>query len=260
MAIRLDAGIYGFAIFMDIASPCGNTPFVPQASPRQKMKISLREKQTAARRTQMLDAAETLIRQSGSTEFSMRALASAAEVSPATPYNFFGSKEGLLFALLFRSLAHFLDEALVYSSNDPLENILEGADNATSILLSDPVLLRPLYQVMLGLSDSLHRPKFIKEAFIFYRALLLPAVEQQLLADEYEHFALASALMSHFMGVLDFWVHEDVVDEWFRAQIQYGFIRLIWPMAKGKSLKMLQARLEQVNTVLSNRRKKPSFY
>lgn len=229
-------------------------------SPPKQHTMSLREKQTAARRAQMLDAAERLIRQSCSTEFSMRALATAAEVSPATPYNFFGSKEGLLYALLTRSLGDFLEQALVYSSDDPLENVLEGANNAVSILLRDPGFLKPLYQVMLGLSDSLHRPKFFKDAFIFYRTLLLPAANKELLVDQSGHFALASALMSHFMGVLDLWVHEDITDEWFRAQIQFGFIGLIWPLAKGKSLKTLQTRLTDLSKVLSSKRNQPSFY
>lgn len=224
------------------------------------MKPSLREQGTAARRNRMLDAAETLIRQGGNTEFSMRALASGADVSPATPYNFFGSKEGLLFALLSRNVHHFRDEALVYHSSDPLENILEGTDNAVSILLRDPVLLRPLYQAMLGLSDPIHRPTFIQDTFTFFKAALRPAMKQGLLADEHEHGGLASALMAHFLGTLDFWVRSEVVDDCFRAQIQYGCIRLLWPLAKGKRLKTLQARLAQANAVLSNRRKRPAFY
>ncbi len=59
----------------------------------------------ADRRRRILDAAEGLIRQTGGTNFSLLTLADKAEVSPATPYNFFGSKARLLFALFNRSLA-----------------------------------------------------------------------------------------------------------------------------------------------------------
>lgn len=60
--------------------------------------MTLREKQMAARRKRILDTAERIIRDAGATDFSMRALAAAAETAPATPYNLFESKEGLLYA------------------------------------------------------------------------------------------------------------------------------------------------------------------
>jgi AcrR family transcriptional regulator len=65
---------------------------------------NLREKQVAERRERILRTAESLIRKTGGTEFTMRSLAAAAEVSPVTPYNLFESKEGLLYSLLSRSL------------------------------------------------------------------------------------------------------------------------------------------------------------
>jgi len=207
----------------------------------------------------MLDAAELLVRQSGGTEFSMRALASAAEVSPGTPYNFFGSKEGLLFELLDRNLELFMKEALVFTAEDPLEQVLEAAENAVNIILRDPVFLRPLYQVLLGLTDPIHHPKFLKNAFVFYRTALDGAMEQKLLASEEDRSALACALMAHFTGLLDFWVHEDISDDWFRAQIVYGFILHLWPLAHGARLAMLEKKLARVKKVLSNRKLRPAF-
>ena len=158
--------------------------------------MSLREKQTLTKRNQILDSAEALIRQAGNTDFSMRALAAAAEVAPATPYNFFGSKEGLLFELLSRSLEAFMKSALISNKTDPLEQVLDCADKAVTILTNDPVFLRPLYQVMLGLSDPAHHPAFIKEVFVFYRRALNPVMAHKLLTDEQEREHLACAMMS----------------------------------------------------------------
>ena len=181
----------------------------------------------------------------------MRALAHIAEVSPATPYNFFGSKEGLLFALLSRNLTSFMDRGLRSESRDPIEQVLDAGDGAVTILLNDPVFLRPLYQVMLGLTDPLHHPKFLKDAFVFYRTSLNSVMAEKLIPTEAERSALACALMAHFMGVLDLWVHEDIDDDWFRAQIAYGFIRLLWPIAKGRSLTNLKKHHDQVRKLLS---------
>lgn len=208
----------------------------------------------------MLDAAEHLVRHNGGTDFSMRALASVAEVSLATPYNFFGSKEGLLFELLTRNLKMFMEEALVYTSDDPLAQVIEAADNAVTILLRDPVFLRPMYQVLLGLTDPLHHPKYLKDTFVFYREALNGAVKHKLLTSEQQSRTLACSLMAHFMGLLDLWVHEDIDDEWFRAQIIYGFIHHLLPLAKGQRLTMLKKKLASVNKVLSNPKLQPAFF
>lgn len=220
--------------------------------------MSLREKQSAARERQMLDAAEFLIRQSGGTDFTMRALASIAEVSPATPYNFFGSKEGLLFDLLKRNLKVFLKNALTFKSDDPIEQAIEAAENAIRILVRDPVFLRPLYMVMLGLNDPVHHPKFIKEAFTFYRLTLEGAVEHKLI-DEEERSVLACSLMTHFMGALDLWVHEDIEDDWFHGHVIYGFVQLLRPIAHGKQLKALEKRHAEVKLQIRNCRSFPKF-
>lgn len=55
----------------------------------------------------VLNAAEALVRKTGDTDFSMLTLASKAKVSPATPYNLFGSKGSILYTLLNRSLMKY---------------------------------------------------------------------------------------------------------------------------------------------------------
>lgn len=222
--------------------------------------MSLRVRQSEKRRQQMLDAAETLIRQTGGTDFSMVALARAAEVSPATPYNTFGSKEGLLFALLSRTLQTFLQEALHSPSDDPIEQVLDAADQAVTILLRDPALLRPLYRVLLGLTDPIHHPAYLKETFAFYRASLDGALAKKLLASEAERSALACALMAHFIGVLDLWVHEDIDDRWMRAQVASGYIHLLWPIARGQNLSLLKRRRAETMKVLAKRALQPAFF
>lgn len=207
----------------------------------------------------MLDSAEFLVRQSGATDFSMLALATAAEVSPSTPYNFFVSKEGLLFALLTRHLSTIMEEALVYNTDDPLEQVIEAAENVVNIILRDSIFLRPLYKVLLGMTDPVHHPQFLKNAFVFYRLTLKSAVEQGLLTDEYDCRMLASSLMAHFMGLLDLWVHEDIDDGWFRAQVVYGFILHLWPFAHDKHLKMLEKKLARTKKILTNPKLHPAF-
>ena len=204
----------------------------------------------------VLDTAELMIRQSGGTDFSMRGLATVANVSPTTPYNFFGSKEGLLYELLERNLSSFVKEGFP-GEGDPLEHVVVSIDKAVGMLLKDPVLLRPLYQVMLGLTDPVHHPRFLSRAFTFYRGTLDFAVERKLIEEE-EQTMLACSMMAHFMGVLDLWVHEDIDDTGFRAQISYGIAHLLWPYARGKSLEQLRKRFEAAKGILK-KKKNPKF-
>jgi AcrR family transcriptional regulator len=221
--------------------------------------MSLREKQANARRERILAAAERMIRQTGGTDFSMRSLASAAEVSPATPYNIFRSKEGLLFELLTRNLDLIIQRAPDYQSKDPIGHVLAVGDHVVSTLSADPEYLRPLYQVVLGLAEPIHYPKFLKTAFGYYRDNLRPMVENGMLVDEYECTSLAFSLMAHVIGVLSLWVHQDIDDEWFRAQINYGFIHALWPFASGESLDLLQEESARVRKLLSNQRLLPKL-
>ncbi|HSV71480.1 MAG TPA: TetR/AcrR family transcriptional regulator [Methylibium sp.] len=222
--------------------------------------MSLRERQSAARRQKMLDAAEALIRQTGGTEFSMRALADAAEVSPATPYNIFGSKEGLLFALLERSLEVFRQKALLFSARDPFEQAIEAVEKAVGLLLADPAMMRPLYQVMLGLSDPIHHPDFIRRAFDFYRRALGGLRAEGVLPTDEDLEILALSMMSHIIGLLNLWVHEDIRDGYFKAQAILGVIQLLWPLARGAHVAVLERKHRQISSALLAPALRPSLF
>src|SRR5262245_64630511 len=100
--------------------------------------MSLREKQKGRRRDQILDAARRLIRATGGTDFPMRRLADEAEVGLVTPYNLFGAKSGVLYALLNDSLDR-LDRAVgVPASAKPVDAVIELAGVAADMYTSDP--------------------------------------------------------------------------------------------------------------------------
>lgn len=221
--------------------------------------LTLRQKQTNARRHKMLDAAETLIRQTGGTDFSMRVLADAAEVSPATPYNVFGSKEGLLFALLQRNLEVFLERESHISTQDPFEQALEAAESAVGLLVGDPRLMRPLYQVMLGLSDPIHHPEFIQGAFVFYRRALAGMRAEGIIPTEDDVEIMALSLMAHMIGLLTLWVQEDIADGYFQAQVVLGFVQLLWPLAQGPHLDVLRRKHRQISAALIDPRLRPAL-
>ena len=219
--------------------------------------MSLRARQLDARRHRILDAAALLIRQTGGTDFSMRSLAEAAETSPATPYNLFTSKEGLLYALLSRSLDEITDQGLDFSAEDPLERALEAAMKAADIFLRDPGFMRPLYQFLLGVVDPIHRPRFIERSLAYWRAALASAEAGHLLDGAVNRQSLEYALMAQFMGVLDFWIHDDIDADGFRTRVLTGTVLLLLPLADQSQRSGLIRRLGSPGKATARGRRTP---
>jgi AcrR family transcriptional regulator len=213
-------------------------------------KMQLREMQMKERRTRILNAAERLIRKSGSTDFSVRALAVASAVSPVTPFNIFGSKEGLLYALLSRSLDRFFSKGLTFTSPDPNYHVVEAAEIAVDIFVSDPKFLRPLYQVLLGVPHAELRPKFMQRTFTYWNTALLTIPGITKTHSEAHLNVLTHALMAHFIGLMELWIHKDFDDESFRIHVICGFILIVMSAVSKKNLPAMRAYLEEAEAKL----------
>ena len=213
--------------------------------------MSLRARQVDARRNRILDAAALLIRSTGGTDFSMRSLAEAAEVSPATPYNLFTSKDGLLYALLSRSLDEITLRGLAFRSADPLDRVVEAAVQAADIFLLDPGFMRPLYQFLLGVVDPVHRPKFIERSLAYWQASLETAQTEKVLTADFDADLMVYTLMSQFIGVLDFWIHDDIDARGFKARVIYGTVLLLLPLADDTRRPRLLRHLREARRTLT---------
>lgn len=212
--------------------------------------MSLREKQMAQRRARILNAAEKLIRKTGGTDFTMNALASEAEVSPATPFNLFGSKEALLYELLLQSLHEFFSRALAQQSDDPVERVVLAAQSAADIFAGNPKQLRPLYRFLLGVVDPKSRPEFLQRSHVYWRISLDAAVSDGLM-DDAEAGAVASGLLAHILGVLDLWVHRDITDVQLSSHLLQGVLMHLVPFVRAKRLPEMRERLKQTTLALA---------
>lgn len=85
----------------------------------------------------VLDAARSFIEQHGVENLSMRRLADEAEVSVRTLYNHFGDKDGLLTALVQRSLDSMDIEVHQLTARDPLERIWEAVSVSIDKTVAD---------------------------------------------------------------------------------------------------------------------------
>lgn len=174
-------------------------------------------------RQAILSAAEVLIRSSRATHFSMLELAKSAGVSPATPYNIFGTKDSILYELLNNSLTGiFTKFAQSPAEREPHEVVLSAAAAAAAYFVRDPDFYRPLYQHLIGVSDPVHRPAYMDRALQYWRTALGPLIEAGSIGADVERDTIARAIMIHFIGALDMWVQREVSSKEFHAHIMHG--------------------------------------
>lgn len=207
--------------------------------------MALREKQMAERKARIIASAEKLMRETGNTDFTMRALAAEAEVSPATPFNLFGSKESILYELLLQSLESFFRHGLDLKSDNPIERVLEAADVAVDLFVHDPQFLRPLYRFLLGVNDPSARPVFLRRSIKFWQLTFASSYQKNSETPGPEINAIAVGLLAQILGLLDVWVHQDISDDEFRLLLKRGVLLQVWPIAKTKDLATLKQRFNE---------------
>lgn len=185
--------------------------------------MSRRQNQKERRRQRILDAAEGLIRESAGTDFLMTTLAERAGFSQATPYNLFGSKGNILFALLNRSVDElFRDAELEAGDSAPFDSVLQAAQVASGAFSADPGYYKPLFRFLTGVTYSEHRPQFLDRALVYWKRALSGVNAAGMLDDTLSRDELARGLVIYFMGALDLWVHGELTEAEFHAQIRFG--------------------------------------
>ena len=137
---------------------------------------SLRDKQRERRRRDILDAAWTLIGEKGLDSTSIEEIAARAEAGTATVYNYFGSKNDLLYALFVRYIEQEAEEGESLLQNPPdsiavgmaalFEKYLEGmASRCSPILLREFYVLAMSKQYDYGRHTYELKQRFMKQAF-----------------------------------------------------------------------------------------------
>jgi AcrR family transcriptional regulator len=97
-------------------------------------------------RTRLLNAAADLIAASPGEDFSLRSVCDAAGVKMPTLYHFFGSKQGLIDAVIERGFDMYLGEKMAMeSSGDPIQDLRKGWDAHVEFGLRNPGFYTLMY-------------------------------------------------------------------------------------------------------------------
>ena len=207
----------------------------------------LRQRGLQERRQRVLDAAEALIRETGSTDFAMAKLAERAALSGPTPYNLFGNKAAILYALLNRSLDPVMaGEARVDAKLDSVTRVLSAAGLGADVFIRDPGFYRPLYQFLLGVGDPVHRPAFLERSMHYWQYALGPLLGAGTVPLADQGVRLARMMVLNFMAALELWVHEELDHRQFRAQVIYGAAVLLLGFANGRQRNVLLRKIRSL--------------
>jgi len=209
--------------------------------------MNRRERNKAARREQILEAAESLIRSSTDGSFSMRAVAAAAGLGEATPYNLFGSKHDIVRALFERSLAR--TEVSVRASRtieDPIERLLAGAARWANGLARDATYHRMLFLAFAEAGDAPFRRRRRFIAMKMAEVTLAEAVEKGMLRSDTPVAAVARQIVLGMLGSLDMWSAEEISSQTLRRDVECGAAMTLLAFATGERVGTLHARINEL--------------
>ena len=204
-------------------------------------------------RNRLLDAAETLVRVCGGVSFSTRALAARAGVSPATPFNHFGSKRGVLAGIIARSLEDLSEQLAARARTpDPIEQIFVAGDTVTSFYASDAALYRPVFAELLGSRRDEPNPLFEQAA-----ASWLSCLEAAHAAGRIESGrsleVIASQLETHWIGTLSGWTAGGFSKTEWIARTRYGIALVLTSVTPPSEQLQLRKRTLEMEKKLSHR-------
>ena len=130
---------------------------------------------TSDTRERLIAAAADLIAAAPGEEFSLRAVCDAVGVKMPTLYHFFGSKQGLIDAVIEHGFDLYLNEkSSMESSGDPIQDIRAGWDAHVAFGLANP----GFYTLMYGKVRPGHSPEAQSRPSEILRALTARATEQ----------------------------------------------------------------------------------
>lgn len=206
-----------------------------------------RAQQKENRREAILSAAEELVRETGSTDFSVGTLAARANVSVATLYNLLGSKGTILYALLNRTMDQLEAATATFKSDDPYELALMAATAVARVYVQDSEYLRPLWRFELGVIEPEHRPVLMNRALAFWASRLGALERSGRLPKGIGLLDLAREYQIFFAGVLDLWVQNELSDAQLEVQVRYGILLRLLALGDAGEQARLMADLRKTH-------------
>jgi AcrR family transcriptional regulator len=205
--------------------------------------MASREEAKERRRQEIVRAARVLMQQTGNTGFSMRALADTAGVSIATPYNLFGSKQAVMFAVLDADLEQY-QERLERLRADEVDVFFKAVTLTRSLFATEPGFYRAVLFAAYSSGGTTFRSMFDGPRHAMWRRLVRDAIQAGVIRPEVDatNFAINFGYI-FFSGILE-WANEAISLDELEARVQYGIALALHGVATPDYHERLWERVE----------------
>lgn len=212
--------------------------------------LSVREEAKAERRRRIVAAARELVRESGETGFSMRALAEEAGVSLVTPYNLFGSKLAVMLAMLDADVEQYQARLAGLNAPDAAEMVFAAVRLAREFYEAEPGFYRAVLLEVNSSGEPALREGFTGPRYQFWRGLVSALSAEGWLDKGLELDAYTSQLAHIFGAYLTDWILGGIDLEEMEARIAYGFALHLLAGASDARRAELKARVFEMQEKL----------
>ncbi len=211
--------------------------------------MSLREDAKAKRRRAILEAAKELMGSSQERSFSMRNLADLANVSIATPYNLFGSKQAILLAVLGEGQVRF-EQALEALDGDEIEILFQAPTLIAAGYVENPDYHRSLISAVYqnGGPDTYFNASI--SPFRLWKKLLGRATEAGLLSPHVDADIFAATFGQLLLSHIVQWAHGLISLDEMEAHVHFGTSLILQAIATEKSLDRLLLKMKDAEKEL----------
>jgi AcrR family transcriptional regulator len=212
--------------------------------------MGLREVGKKRRRTRILEAARECIRVGGAESLSLKAIARSAELSVATLYNLFGSKEGILVALLVSSIESFRQRSPGSSFAAGRRQIDSLSTVAIDEFASDEFFYRELIKSLRQMESRVHLSGLVGLCLDLGEPIVNRMVAAGDLTEVVSPRVLSHHLFMVFVHAVQLWSSGITTSEQFRIQVAHSQCLLLAGVAKGSFRDKLHARLRELDRAM----------
>jgi AcrR family transcriptional regulator len=185
--------------------------------------MSRREDAKDERRRRIVTAARDLIRETGDSGVSMRAIADRADVSISTPYNLFGSKRAVVLAVL-EDIRGFSERFARLPPTSALERIFQVLSMSVRYYVDDPDFYRALWTGVFDMSHKEVRSALVMpERDAFWLFLIDSAARDGALSSDIDTTMLLRSLDLAFAAAMLSWVVGALETGELEAVVGYGY-------------------------------------
>jgi AcrR family transcriptional regulator len=170
----------------------------------------------------LVSIARQIIRETGDFDLPMRQLAARAQVSLRTPYELFGSKNGVIRAILQSDQAVFRERAKKLNSADWLDNILDRVNLGVVFYADSQPFYRALFRATQGYSGG-DETEPARENLPAFRTLARRAQVAGMIGPDVDTDILGETLTDLFAANFRTWASSTFDIHLVDLKICYGF-------------------------------------